>query len=56
MEETKMTIETIEDKKAKVSDNDPHKIVSRTEWLVACKDLLRREKAFGLPAAQGEAA
>jgi predicted dithiol-disulfide oxidoreductase (DUF899 family) len=39
-----MRIETIEPKKTDVSDIRHHKIVSLAEWLVARKDLLKREK------------
>jgi predicted dithiol-disulfide oxidoreductase (DUF899 family) len=39
-----MRIETMEPEKTDVSDIRHHKIVSQTEWLVARKDLLKREK------------
>jgi predicted dithiol-disulfide oxidoreductase (DUF899 family) len=39
-----MRIEAMEDRKTKVSEVTPHKIVSKAEWLVARKDLLKREK------------
>lgn len=34
----------MEHKRTEVSKVSPHKIVSKTEWLVARKDLLKREK------------
>jgi hypothetical protein len=43
-----MQIETMEHKRTEVSKVSPHKIVSKTEWLVARKDLLKREKGTGL--------
>jgi predicted dithiol-disulfide oxidoreductase (DUF899 family) len=39
-----MRIETMEPEKTDVSDIRHHKIVSQAEWLVARKDLLKREK------------
>jgi len=39
-----MQIETMEPEKIDVSDIRHHKIVSQAEWLVARKDLLKREK------------
>jgi predicted dithiol-disulfide oxidoreductase (DUF899 family) len=39
-----MKIEAMERKKTGVSAVNPHKVVSKAEWLVACKDLLKREK------------
>src|SRR4029450_10047 len=39
-----MKIEAMERKKTGVSGVNPHKIVSKAEWLVARKDLLKREK------------
>jgi predicted dithiol-disulfide oxidoreductase (DUF899 family) len=39
-----MLIETMEREKNQVSGDTSHKIVSKAEWLVARKDLLRREK------------
>src|SRR4029453_3642033 len=39
-----MKIEAMESKKKGVSGVNPHKIVSKAEWLVARKDLLKREK------------
>src|SRR4029450_6644131 len=39
-----MQIETMEPQKTDVSDIRHHKIVSQAEWLVARKDLLKREK------------
>jgi hypothetical protein len=44
LEENKMKIETMERKKTGISGVSPHKIVSKAEWLVARKDLLKREK------------
>jgi predicted dithiol-disulfide oxidoreductase (DUF899 family) len=44
LEENKMQIETMEPEKIDVSDIRHHKIVSQAEWLVARKDLLKREK------------
>ncbi len=39
-----MKIEAMEYEKTGISEVNPHKIVSKAEWLVACKDLLKREK------------
>jgi predicted dithiol-disulfide oxidoreductase (DUF899 family) len=39
-----MLIETMEREKNQLSGDTSHKIVSKAEWLVARKDLLRREK------------
>jgi predicted dithiol-disulfide oxidoreductase (DUF899 family) len=44
LEENKMQIETMEPERTDVSDIRHHKIVSQAEWLVARKDLLKREK------------
>jgi predicted dithiol-disulfide oxidoreductase (DUF899 family) len=44
LEKNKMRIETMEPEKTDVSDIRHHKIVSQAEWLVARKDLLKREK------------
>jgi predicted dithiol-disulfide oxidoreductase (DUF899 family) len=44
LEKNKMRIETMEPEKTDVSDIRHHKIVSQAEWLVARRDLLRREK------------
>ncbi len=41
-----MQIETMEPERTDVSDIRHHKIVSQAEWLVARKDLLKREKAL----------
>jgi len=46
LEENKMQIETMEPERTDVSDIRHHKIVSQAEWLVARKDLLKREKAL----------
>jgi predicted dithiol-disulfide oxidoreductase (DUF899 family) len=39
-----MKIEAMEREKTGISGGNPHKIVSKAEWLVARKDLLKREK------------
>lgn len=39
-----MKIEAMEYEKTGISEVNPHEIVSKSEWLVACKDLLKREK------------
>jgi predicted dithiol-disulfide oxidoreductase (DUF899 family) len=39
-----MKIEAVERKKEGISEVNPHKIVSKAEWMVARKDLLKREK------------
>jgi predicted dithiol-disulfide oxidoreductase (DUF899 family) len=42
-----MKIEAIEHKRTEVSEVSPQKVVSRAEWLVARKGLLKREQAPG---------
>jgi len=39
-----MKIEAMEYEKTGISEVNPHEIVSKSEWLVDCKDLLKREK------------
>ena len=39
-----MKIEAMEYEKKGISEVNQHEIVSKSEWLVACKDLLKREK------------
>ncbi len=42
-----MKIEAIEHKRTEVSEVSPRKVVSRAEWLVARKDLLKQEQGPG---------
>jgi predicted dithiol-disulfide oxidoreductase (DUF899 family) len=45
-----MKIEAMEGEKAGISGVNPHKIVSKSEWLASRKDLLKREKELAAPA------
>jgi predicted dithiol-disulfide oxidoreductase (DUF899 family) len=45
-----MKIEAMEREKTGISGANPHKIVSKSEWLASRKDLFKREKELAAPA------